>query len=78
MITGAQIREARRLLKLPVFRLAQRSKVASVTIARAEQADGEPKLSEATLIRIRDVLETAGIDFLAGEGASSGVRMRAE
>ncbi len=74
MITGTQIREARRLTKMPAFELARRCHVASVTIARAEKADGQPKLHDGTLTRIRAALEAAGVEFTDGE--QPGARMR--
>jgi hypothetical protein len=42
VITGAQIRQARELLGWPPTRLAQRAKVHSAIVRRAESVEGEP------------------------------------
>ena len=42
MITGDQIRQARKLLGWPSSRLAQRAKVHSAIVRRAESVDGQP------------------------------------
>ena len=45
MITGAQIRQARELLGWPPTRLAQRAKVHSAIVRRAESVEGEPPVT---------------------------------
>ena len=45
MITGAQIRQARELLGWPPTRLAQRAKVHSAIVRRAESVEGEPPIT---------------------------------
>ena len=74
MITGPQIREARRLLGWPAYRLAQRCKVTAITMAKAEHDETQAKVAEGTLDRIEAVLESAGIEFT--NGGQPGVRMR--
>jgi DNA-binding transcriptional regulator YiaG len=77
MITGAQIRAARALLRISAAELARRAGVTERTIQRAESVDGMPKMRTETLARIQAVLETAGIEFTAaGPGHSQGVRRR--
>ncbi len=64
MIAGPEIREARRLLKMPAFELARRCQVATVRISRADRAVGQPKMHYGTLTRIGAALETAGVEFI--------------
>src|SRR5215204_949103 len=45
VITGAQIRQARELLGWPPTRLAQRAKVHSAIVRRAESVEGEPPVT---------------------------------
>ena len=74
MITGPQIREARRLLGWPVYRMEHRCKIGSVTLAKAERSEGRPDLKEVTLAKIKAALEAAGVEFT--DGGQPGVRMR--
>ncbi len=79
MITGAQIRAARMLLKWTAADLSQRSGVQLVTIYRAETADATPNMRHKNMVTIRSTLESAGIIFLnLGEviEGGRGVRMR--
>ena len=67
MITGAQIRAARELLGWPPTRLAQRAKVHSAIVRRAESVDGESPVTVYQAALIRDALERFGIEFTNGE-----------
>ena len=75
MITGAQIRKPRELLGWRPHVLANRTKLSSATIHRAESMAGEPPITVAQQVLIRRVLEAAGIVFMEGEPL--GVRLRA-
>jgi hypothetical protein len=62
MITGNQIRQARKLLGWPSSRLAQRAKVHSAIVRRAESVDGEPPITVYQAALIRDALGRFGIE----------------
>lgn len=72
MITGAQLRGARGILKLDQKSLAEEAGVSVETIKRLEKIDG-PLLTATgtTLYAIQTALESAGIEFIEG-----GVRLR--
>jgi len=74
MITGAQIRQARALLGWGASRLADRSKLPTSTIQRAESMDGEPPVTQAHAKAIRKTLEAAGVEFTNGH--EPGVKLR--
>ena len=75
MITGAQIQQARELLGWPPTRLAQRAKVHSAIVGRAESVDGEPPVTVYQAALIRNALERFGIEFTNGE--EPGVKLNA-
>jgi hypothetical protein len=60
---GAQIRKARELLGWAPSRLAQRAKLHSAIVQRAESVDGEPPITVFQHALIRDTLERFGIEF---------------
>ncbi len=66
MITGAQIRQARKLLRWEPSKLAQRAKVHSLIIQRAESVAGEPPITAYQAAFIREALQKAGVDFTQG------------
>ena len=68
MITGAQIRAARALLRLTTADLARRSTVRQEIILTAESVDGVPKLGSFDLEAIKTTLEDAGIEFVGTVG----------
>jgi ribosome-binding protein aMBF1 (putative translation factor) len=76
VITGAQIKAARRLLGWPPSRLAQKARVVRAIIELAEKADGEPPLTIEHMKVIRAALEAAGVEFT--DGGRPGVRLRAD
>jgi ribosome-binding protein aMBF1 (putative translation factor) len=76
MITGDQIRQARKLLGWPSSRLAQRAKVHSAIVRRAESVDGEPPVTLYQAALIRDALERFGIEFTNGD--EPGVKLKAK
>ncbi|MFG1250508.1 transcriptional regulator [Xanthobacter flavus] len=76
MITGAQIRAARGLIRWSAETLAERSKLGVATVRRAESVDGLPTITEANIAAIRAALEAAGVIFVAENGEGPGVRLR--
>ena len=71
MITGAQIRAARALLKLSTAGLAQRCILLHNIILQAEAVDDIPVIGSSALMAIKTTLDDAGIEFVG----SLGVRM---
>ena len=76
MLTGAQIRAGRALVKWTAAELAERAKLGRITVTRAEQPDGETPLTQANAEAIRRVLEDAGVVFIPEDGGGSGVRLK--
>ena len=74
MITSAQIRAARGLLKWTQAMLAARGGTSIVTLNMIENDSVTPR--PATLDGIRRALEAAGVEFLGEEGGGLGVRFR--
>jgi ribosome-binding protein aMBF1 (putative translation factor) len=73
MITGAQIRAARKLLGWEPFQLAQRAKLHSAIVQRAES--GAPPITKYQEALIRNTLEAAGLEFTNGN--EPGVKLKA-
>ena len=76
MITSAQIRAARGLLKWTQATLAARAATSIVTLNMIENDSVTPR--PATLDGIRRALEAAGVEFLGENGNGLGVRFRAK
>jgi transcriptional regulator with XRE-family HTH domain len=76
VITGAQIRQARKLVGWSVANLGRRAKLAASTVQRAESVDGEPLITEAHAAAIRYALGRAGVEFTNGD--EPGVKMKAK
>lgn len=77
MITGAQIRAARALLRWSAERLAKEAKLGVATVRRADLADDAvPAMTAANLDAIQRALEAAGIQFIPQNGGGAGVRYR--
>lgn len=74
MITTAQIRAARGLLKWTQVALAHQAAVSAVTLNMIENETVRPRAS--TLDAIRAALERGGVEFLYEDGAGVGVRTR--
>jgi len=74
MISTAQIRAARGLLKWTQAALAQKSAVSTVTLNMIENEAVRPR--DNTLMAIRAALEAGGVDFLDEGGVGVGVRLR--
>lgn len=72
MVTSAQLRAARSLLKWSVRGLADRANVHRNTVSRAEGQDDGHGFAVAQMVR---TFEAAGIEFTSDDGAT-GVRLR--
>ena len=64
MLTGAQIRAARALLRWSADDLAKHAKLGVATVRRAEATDGPPSITEANGEAVRAALEKAGVEFI--------------
>lgn len=79
MLTGAQIRAGRALLKWTAQFLADQSGVSYAAIQRAEQSNDMPNMQARNLAAIKAALETGGLEFIDGPYSGTGgpgVRMR--
>ena len=76
MISSAQIRAARALLRWSALDLAEKSKVGVATIRRIELTDGIPSSNARTLDSLLKTLEMAGIEFIGTPEDAPGVRLR--
>ena len=76
MITGTQIKAARKLLGWSTLKLAQRAKMHTSTVHRAECVEGEPPITARHAAMIRIALEAAGVEFTNGD--EPGVKLTAK
>jgi transcriptional regulator with XRE-family HTH domain len=79
MLTGAQIRAARALLKWSGRELSERCGVSYPALQRAESVDDMPNMQTKNLAAIKAALETGGVQFLDGPYSGDGgpgVRLR--
>ena len=77
LLTSAQIRAARALIRWSAQELANQSAVGVTTIRRAELTVSATALTRANDLAIRRTLEAAGVEFIdANEGGGPGVRLR--
>jgi transcriptional regulator with XRE-family HTH domain len=74
VLTGAQIRSARALLRWSAQETARRTGVSKRTLDRLEQHDGVPSAHSRTLATIQAAFEAAGIEFIGRENEGPGVR----
>jgi DNA-binding XRE family transcriptional regulator len=63
MITGAQIRGARAILRWSAEDLARSAGLGAATVRRAEAEDGAPNMLIKNAIALKEALEEAGIEF---------------
>ena len=75
MITSAQIRAGRALLKWNVATLAAHANVGTATVQRMEVMEGVPSGNVRTLTAIQSALEAAGIEFVGSPDNAPGVRL---
>jgi len=70
------MRAARAMLRWTALDLATASKVGVATIRRVEVIDDEIPVTAANEAAIRRAFESAGIEFIEGNGGGEGVRFR--
>src|SRR6266702_4100231 len=75
-LSGAQIRAARALVRWSAEDLARAAALGLNTIKRAETADDQTSMTAANDLAVRRALETAGVEFIDGNGSGPGVRLR--
>ena len=75
MITSAQIRAGRALLRWSAQDLADRSTVGVATIRRLEIDEGIPSSNARTLDALKKALEAAGVEFIGTPEQGPGVRL---
>ena len=76
VLSGAQVRAARALLRWSSEELAQRAKLGTATIKRAEAHDGPVTSTTANIQAMRNAFEKAGLEFIPENGGGAGVRFR--
>jgi transcriptional regulator with XRE-family HTH domain len=74
MITGAQIKAARKLLGWEPFQLAQRAGVHAAIVQRAESVESEPPITPYQEALIRNALQYGGVEFTKDD--ESGVKLK--
>ena len=75
MITIEQVRAARGLLGWSQSELAKRAGLSLPTVKRLEAGWG-PRISDEARRRIKQALETGGVQLIAENGGGPGVRLR--
>lgn len=76
VLTGAQVRAARALLRWSADELANHSRLGTATIKRAEANDGPVKSTPANVQAMISAFEKAGIELIYENGGGAGVRFR--
>src|SRR3954447_23666161 len=76
LVTGAQLRAARALLRMEQTRLAELAGVSAVTVGKLEGSDGPPAGRTSALRALPHALEEAGAAFTGGEQAGGPARKR--
>jgi transcriptional regulator with XRE-family HTH domain len=77
LLTSAQIRAARALIRWSAEDLARKTALSVATIRRAELSEDQTSMTAANDLAVRRALEAAGVEFIDGNGGGSGVRLRA-
>lgn len=75
MITSAQIRAARQMIKITANELADLSGIGVATIRRFELMDGVPSGNARSLQAIQEALEALNIEFIGTPDNCPGVRL---
>lgn len=75
MLSSAQIRAARALLRWSASDLSQASGVGTATLQRMEVMEGVPSGQVRTLLAIKEALEEAGVEFVGTPTENPGVRL---
>jgi DNA-binding Xre family transcriptional regulator len=73
LISSAQLRAARALLRWSALDLSRQSGVGTATIQRMEVMEGVPAGNVKTLISLKNALEAAGVQFLGSPDNAPGV-----
>jgi len=76
LLTSAQIRAARALIRWSAEDLARETALSVATIRRAEVTEDETSMTAANGLAVRRALEAAGVEFIDGNGSGPGVRLR--
>ena len=76
VLSSAQIRAARALLRWSAADLAKESALGANTIRRAEVAEDGTSLTAANELAVRRTLESAGVEFIDENGGGPGVRLK--
>ena len=76
MISSAQIRAARALLRWSAGDLSQASGVGTATLQRMEVMEGVPSGQVRTLLAIKEALESAGVEFVGSPTDDPGVTLK--
>ena len=75
MLTSAQLRAARALIRWSAEDLAKNSSVGVATIRRAELSAEELSMTASNNLALRRALEEAGVQFIDENGGGAGVRL---
>jgi hypothetical protein len=76
MLTSAQIRAARALLRWSAEDLARHCALGVTTIRRAELTEEMTAMTASNDLAVRRAFEAAGVDFIDENGGGVGVRLR--
>jgi hypothetical protein len=76
LLSSAQIRAGRALLRWSAEDLARESALGVNTIRRAEVAEESISLTAANNLAIRHAFENAGVELIDENGGGPGVRLR--
>ena len=71
LVSGAQLRAARALVRLDQTKLAELANVSPVTVGKLEGSDGPLNARTGPLRALQKALEAAGVEFIPG-----GARLR--
>ena len=75
MITGLQVKQARKLLGWSAATLARKARKTVLTVSRFEEGTLRPRLCDKVQQAIQQALEDAGAEFTA-ENGGAGVRLK--
>ncbi len=76
VLTGRQIRGARKLLQWSRALLSRAVGLSQAGIAALESSDGPAWLTKEQEVAVRSACELAGVEFVAEDGGGVGVRLR--
>jgi hypothetical protein len=76
MLSSAQIRAARALLRWSAEDLARNSALGVTTIRRAELAERATSMTVSNDLAVRRAFEMAGVEFIDENGGGAGVRLK--